>query len=358
MTTRKGAPDLGNNGPFKKPKLQAAAMWDDSDDDDLILLASQAVEAVEAEQNHEKPPSTFNSFVSDMEKDTKTTTSTQRGVESQAQPAERLSVNVALRAKVTSSMALKQDKASQDFLRKRIEGLERDIHKSKEDCDAAQEKFQVKDYEVSSLKYELKELQKANSDLRLKLVKNEQYNKEIERNKAMERQLQKAEADLELKKLELLKLKSDRRTSSQMPQQQPIDVTITHPKADPPELNSFHLDVLVSRYNLTRADSWQIRLAHRIFENVTADVGMGTSVFVEQLSHLQRSMGLILQGHSMDVGEFVAHALEAMQLALNSISKKYDSSMQMMVGVKHRSRRNILSDYDQDRVGVCIYDNG
>lgn len=46
MTTRKGHGDLGNNVPFKKPKLQAEMWCDDSDDDDLILLASQAVEQV------------------------------------------------------------------------------------------------------------------------------------------------------------------------------------------------------------------------------------------------------------------------------------------------------------------------
>lgn len=271
-----------------------------------------------------------------------------------------VSVNVALRAKVTSNLVLNQNKASQDFLRKRIETLEKDIQKTKEESKSAEEKIQIRDYEVSSLKFEMKELQKANSELRLKLVKNEQFNKEIQKNKNMEKQLQKAETELELKRLELLKIKSDRRQSTQVT---PMDTTTTiaPKKTDPPEIQQFHLDVLVSRYEVTKADSWQFRLGHRIFENVVGDVGMGTAVFVEQLAHLQRAMGLVITGQPMNVQEFIVHTQEAMNLALNSVSMKYDSSMQMVHGgSKHRvrssSRRNILSDHDLERVGVCIYD--
>lgn len=377
MTTRKGPQDLGNSVPFKKPKLQAAPppIWcDDSDDDDLILLASQAVEqnngggsggsgiAGPSTTTTSTTPDTFQSFVSDF----KAKTSTQQHQQVSA-PKSPLSVNVALRAKVTSNLVLvNQDKASQDFLRKRIESLERDHQRSKDECKEAQEKFQIKDYEISSLKYEMKELQRANSELRLKMVKNEQFNKEMQRNKAMEKQLQKAETELELKRLELLKLKSGRRMSASQAGVVPMDVTVTVEKKkedDPPiePRNPFQLDVLhVSRFAVAKEDSWQFRLSHRIFENVP-EMELGTGqVFVEQLTHLQRAMGGILLGQPPNVEEVVSHTVEGMKLALSSIWAKYDASMQWTT--KHRggggNRRNILSAYDLERDGggVCIYD--
>lgn len=334
---------MENNIPFKKPKLQVPpsvqGMWDDdSDDDDLILLASQAVE-----QNH-NGPNTFSTFANDAR-----TTSTQQHQQDSESEAIPVTVNVALRAKVTSTIALmNQDKASQDYLRRRIDGLERDVKKSKEECQAALEKFQIKDYEVSSLKYEMKEMQRANSELRLKLVKNDQSNREREENKAMTKQLQKVTTELELTRLEVLKLKSDRRMSSS--QAVPMDVTISHKesatKTGEEGQSSFSLDVLTSRYEVTKADSWQFRLGHRIFENAPMDVGMGTAMFVEQLSGLQRAMGLIFQGQSMDVSQFVGHTLEGCTLALSTIAMKYDT----------RSRRSVLSGCDMGRLGGCIYD--
>lgn len=343
MTTRKGRGDMDNNVPFKKPKLQVPTsvqgMWDDdSDDDDLILLASQAVE-----QN----PNNFSSFVNDFPKDARTT-STQHAPNSESEAAVPVAVNVALRAKVTSTIALmNQDKASQDYLRKRIDGLEKDVKKSKEECQAALEKCQIKDYEVSSLKYEMKEMQRANSELRLKLVKNDQSNREREESKVMAKQLQKVTAELELTRLEVLKIKSDRRMSRSQAAV-PMDVTILHNKEPVPGMSGeeFSLDVLTSRYEVTKTDSWQFRLGHRIFENAPMDVGMGTAMFVEQLSALQRAMGLIFRGQPMDVSEFVGHTLEGCKLALSSIAMKYDT----------RSRRNVLSGCEMERLGGCIYD--
>lgn len=372
MTTRKGPGDLGHHGPFKKPKLQPPAaaaacadiLWcEDSDDDDLILLASQQVE-----QNQcPAAPTNFSAFMSDIDKDPRT--STQHTTTKSPPP---VSVNVALRAKVTSNLVLNQNKASQDFLRKRIETLEKDIQKSNAESTAAAEKIQIRDYEVSSLRFEMKELQKANSELRLKLVKNEQFNREIQRSKTMEKQLQKAETELELKRLELLKLKSDRRMSTQANQMDTTTTTtvtsnVTKKSHDPPQPQLFHLDVMVGRYEVTKCDSWQVRLGHRIFENVVGDVGMGTAVFVEQLAHLQRAMGLVITGQPVNVDEFVGHTLAGMRLALNSISMKYDSSLQMLGGSggggggrRHRSsRRIVLSDHNNnglERANVCIYD--
>ena len=103
------------------PLFQVDMWCDDSDDDDLILLASQQVEQNAA-------PPNFQSFLNDVNSDSKT--STQQQNESQMP----VSVNVALRAKVTSSVVLNnQDKASQDFLRKRIESLDMDIQRTKEE---------------------------------------------------------------------------------------------------------------------------------------------------------------------------------------------------------------------------------
>lgn len=352
MTTRKGTGDLGNNVPFKKPKLQAAPppeMWcDDSDDDDLILLASQAVE-----QNY--VPNNFQSFMNNVEKDSKTST--------QQEDTPPVAVNVALRAKVTSNLTVNQDKASQDFFRKKIETLEKDIQKTKGECTLAKERVQIKDYEVSSLKLEMKELQKANSELRLKLVKNEQFNKEIQKNKVMEKQLQKVETELELKRLELLKLKSDRRMSSQAHVDLNSTIAVNQQKAkeaaEETKTNAFNLNVLISSYGVTKKDSWQIRLAHRLFENVPSEgIGAGgIAMFMEQLSYLQRTMGLVMQGQPLDVQRFISVTAEAVKLAGNAIAMKYDSSAQLMNG-KHRSRRNILSDHDLEhqRADGCIYD--
>lgn len=365
MTTRKGAEDIGNNIPFKKPKLQPPTvvqdMWDDSDDDDLILLASQQVE-----QNNGGANSTFSAFLSACEKDAKTST---QHVPSPQPPTggttSIASVNVALRAKVTSNLLLHhQDKASQDYLRKRIEALEKDMQKSKTDLQLAQERIQIKDYEVSSLKYELKELQKGNSDLRMKLVKNEQFNKEIQKNKAMEKQLQRVETELELKSIELLRIKSDRRMSTG---QVPMDVTFNAAvapvaaKIDLPEIQSLRLDTVVPGYAICLSDSWQFHLRHRIFENSpSCNEGMGSANFVEQLTALQRAIGLLVEGHleRINVTEFVTRTLEGMRLALDCVAIKCDSNIQNLVNGsnKHRGRRSLLSNHNAERIGVCIYD--
>lgn len=343
MTTRKSHGGLANNIPFKKPKLQVHNMWgdDSSEDDDLILLASQAVEQ---NNNNHNSPSNFSSFVNEFEKDQRTST---QQIFKDANPSQTpippVSLNVALRTKITSKLALNQNhQASQDFLRKRIESLEKDVQKFKDECQAAVEKIEIKDYELSSLKYEAKELQKANSDLRLKLVKNEQFNKEIQRNKVLEKQLEKMEWEVDQKNIELIKLKTDRR-SSQAPAPPPVEMI------SEVDTNLFHLHVLFSRFEITRADSWQIRMSHRIFENIVDQAGTGTAVFVEQLAHLQRSVGLILMGKLGNVQQFVGHVLESMELARNIISGKYDSR-------SSSSTNTFILSEAYTGTDACIYD--
>lgn len=324
---------------------------DDSDEDDLILQASQAVE-----QNNNLPaPSNFSSFMNDFEKDSRTSTQTE-------EQSQAVAISIAMRTKISSNLVLNQNKTSQDVLRKRIETLEKDTQKAKEEWQAAVERIQIKDYEVSSLKYEMKELQRANNDLRMKLVKNEKFAKEMDRNKTLEKQLQNVETKYELKKLELLKLKSDRRMSSQSPAV-PANCSNVTKNDDRMEADHFQINTLPGRYELTmKTDSWQFRMGHRIFENAHNDAGMGTAVFVEQLSHLQRATGLFFCGKTADVDQFMEHSKEALNLALNIISTKFDSTLQMY-GSKRSRWGNFLSDdhchqrgVKEGRPDVCIFD--
>lgn len=364
MTTRKGHGGLANNIPFKKPKLQMQVnMWGDcsDEDDDLILLASQA-----AEQNQPDSPSNFTSFVKEVEKDLRTSTQQIFNDPMPSQtPIPPVSVNVALRTKMTSNLVLNQNQASQDFLRKRIKSLEEDVHKFKEECQAAVEKIEIKDYELSSLRYEAKELQKANSELRLKLVKNEQFNKEIQRNKVMEKQLEKMEWEVGQKNIELIKLRNDRR-SSQVAAPLPVDIISSGKNDAAADTNLLHLNVLFSRFEITRADSWQIRLSHRILQIVEEDAG--TAVFTEQFSQLQRHIGLILMGQLGNVKQFVGHILKSMELARNIINKQFDSRGQIQAAKSPRSSSShtssstntnintIILPEVNTRIDACIYD--
>lgn len=351
--------------PFKKPKLQKEerippenslnAWGDDSDDDDLILLASQVVEqtAGATAAPATLPPSTFQRFLSEFEKDQRTSTQQQPVYEISSQDSTpepvltTLSVNLAMRAKVSTTRVMTQNKASQDFLRKRIETLEKDKSKASEECHTVLEKLQIKDYELSTLKYELQQMQKINSDLRMKLVKNGQIEKEVERNKNLDRLLAKAEADLELKNLELLKLKSDRRMSTQVVVEAP-------PKLEPPKPppRDFVIDAL-GRFQVLQSDSWQARLAHRIFEQDSEVVGKGAAVFGEHIKHLQTDLALLILGQEVEVNRFVGRILETMELALNG-AWGIDSNVQLHTS-KHRSRRNFLPD-PMDRDGASIFD--
>lgn len=352
MTTRKGNEDFASNVPFKKPKLQTDAVsnaWGDDSDDDLILLASQVVEQTAGTTTNHLPTN-FQSFMSEFEKDSRTSTQNPPIYEISSQdspPNAVLSVNLAMRAKVSTTRVLTQNKASQDFLRRRIETLEKDKSKASEECQSVLEKLQIKDYELSTLKYELKEMQKVNSDLRMKLVRNGQIEKEIERNKNLERLLLKTEADLQLKNLELVKFKSDRRMSTQIIEVQSI-------KLEPPKVvqPNFFIDI-PSRFQTLRSDSWQSRFVHRVFENSPEIVGRGSTVFDGHLKYLQGDLGLILLGQEVDVAKFVERIVASMELAVEGASG-IESNIQHHSS-KHRSRRNFLPG-PMEQGDVTIFD--
>lgn len=116
---------------------------------------------------------------------------------------------------MTSKLVLNQNRVSEAYLKRRIETLEKEKQKALDECLQVAENLALRDYEMSSLKYELKEAHRSNNDLRIKLVKNEQLKKDQHSNRVqeLEKQVRKFQTELDLKSIEVTKLKSGRRLS-------------------------------------------------------------------------------------------------------------------------------------------------